>query len=474
MSKIIGVIGGGFSGTMTAIQLIRNADEPFSIFIVSEKQDLNRGIAYNSYSDHHILNVITKKMSAFPDQPDHFLEWVMAKDIYKNLDRTLLSNSFLSRNLYGDYLCDLWREALLEAEEKNIQIVEINDTVASLKNDEQRISLSFQRAQNVEVDFCVIATGNQIPKNPRINNSSFYQSSNYFQNPWTKDTVVNVKTELPILIVGNGLTMVDTIIGLKEQNFKGEIYSISPNGFNILPHRHTGMQYTAHLDEIYDGIPLDKLVRVLNKHIKIVRNFGVSAEPIIDALRPLSHKIWRGLSKDEKAKFMSRLRHLFGVARHRIPLHIYDKIQKLRIDGKLYIQSGNLISIVEDNGVIEVTYYDKKLHASKTIQVSRVINCTGPETDLSKMENNFISQCIQEGLFSQDELKLGLKTNVENFKLISKEGKELQSIYTLGSNLKGELWETTAVNELRQQADAVAKVIIYDLNHKQIQSEKNC
>ena len=234
------------------------------------------------------------------------------------------------------------------------------------------------------------------------------------------------------------------------------------------------MQYTAHIDEIHDGMSLNKLVRVLNKHIKIVRNFGVSAESIIDALRPLSHKIWLGLSDDEKAKFMSRLRHLFGVARHRIPLHIYDKIQRLRIDGKLHIQSGNLINIMEENGVIEVTYYDKKLNASKTIQVSRVINCTGPETDLSKMESNFISQCIHEGLFSQDELKLGLKTNVENFKLISKEGKEIRNIYTLGSNLKGELWETAAVNELRQQANSVAKVILSELNHKRKQSEQNC
>ena len=103
--------------------------------------------------------------------------------------------------------------------------------VANLKNEEQKIALSFNRAQKVDIDVCVIATGNQIPKNPRITNSVFYQSSNYFQNPWIKDSVINLKTELPVLIVGNGLTMVDTIIGLKEQNFKGEIYSISPNGF---------------------------------------------------------------------------------------------------------------------------------------------------------------------------------------------------------------------------------------------------
>ena len=123
--------------------------------------------------------------------------------------------------------------------------------------------------------------------------------------------------------------------------------------------------------------------------------------------------------------------------------------------------------------MIEVIYYDKKLHTSKTIRVSRVINCTGPETDLSKMENNFISQCIQEGLFDQDDLKLGLKTNVDNFKLFNKKGRVHRNIFTLGSNLKGELWETTAVHELRQQADSVSKVILSELNQDDKQLETN-
>ena len=89
------------------------------------------------------------------------------------------------------------------------------------------------------------------------------------------------------------------------------------------------------------------------------------------------------------------------------------------------------------------------------------------------MENNFISQCIQEGLFDQDDLKLGLKTNVDNFKLFNKKGRVHRNIFTLGSNLKGELWETTAVHELRQQADSVSKVILSELNQDDKQLETN-
>jgi uncharacterized NAD(P)/FAD-binding protein YdhS len=273
-----------------------------------------------------------------------------------------------------------------------------------------------------------------------------------------------VNDSLPILIIGNGLTMVDTILGLQDNKFKGEIYSISPNGFNILPHRHTGLIYHAHLEEIHNKMSLKELIRVIHKHVKIVRQFGISAEPIIDALRPRTQGIWRNLTAAEKQFFMSRLRHLFGVARHRIPLHIYDKIQKLRIDGLLHIQSGKIIDITETGGCIDVTYFDKKQRKTQVLKVSRVINCTGPETDFSKLENNFLGQCIQDGIFYQDELKLGIQTNVETFKVKSKDGVEHSNLFTLGSNLKGELWESTAVNELRQQANAIADIILEEVN----------
>ena len=464
MIPSLGIIGGGFAGIMTAVNLIKKTNAPMELYVIGEKNNFARGIAYQSYLDKHILNVTTGKMSAFPDQPSHFLDWVMSRPSFQELPKEIVANSFLSRNLYGDYLCELWQDALKQAGEKGISVVELVDTVIKLENREDGIKLSFLNSPNIIVTKCVMATGNQIPKNPSIPNLLFFKSPNYYQNPWTKESVSDVKSSLPVLIIGNGLTMVDTIIGLQDNKFKGEIYSISPNGFNILPHRHSGLTYKAHLEEIQDKMSLKELTQIIHKHVKIVRQFGVSAEPIIDALRPHTQRIWRNLTSQEKQFFMSRLRHLFGVARHRIPLHIYDKIQKLRIDGQLHIQSGKILDITESEAGIDVKYYDKKQRKTLILKVSRVINCTGPETDFSKLENNFLSQCIHDGVFCQDELKLGIQTNVENYKVKSKDGKEHSNLFTLGSNLKGELWESTAVNELRQQAFALAELILAEEN----------
>ena len=142
------------------------------------------------------------------------------------------------------------------------------------------------------VVYCVIATGNQEPANVKIRNMSFYESINYFKNPWLSDCVNNVKKIKSILIIGNGLTMVDTVLGLLENNYKGKIYSISPNGFNILPHRHNGLKYNKLVEELPDKASLLEVFSLVHKHIKKVRKFGVSAEAVIDSIRSYTQQIF--------------------------------------------------------------------------------------------------------------------------------------------------------------------------------------
>jgi len=456
----IGIIGGGFAGTMTAIQLIEKTATPCEIILINKTATLNKGLAYSPYSNRHLLNVITCKMSAFPDKPSHFLDWVMSQKSYKENDPKLVANSFLPRQLYGDYLQDIWEAAIKLAVIKQLKLTVIEGFAVDIEVSEKTVSILLENEVKLDVRYCVIATGNHNPRNPTIKNMEFYKSPNYFQNPWVLESVTNTKENLPVLIIGNGLTMVDTVFGLLENGFKGEIYSISPNGLNILPHSENVLVYSMLVDELDADLSLYELFKLVNKHIKLAKNFGISAEPIIDSLRPLTQKIWKALSEKEKALFMSRLRHLWGMARHRIPLSSHDKIQQLRMQGELHINSGKIIDFIENNDFIHVEYFDKKLRTLKTLKVSRIINCTGPESDLMQLETSFLKNCLLNGVLVQDTLKLGIKTDATTLQLINSEGKNHSNLFTLGSNLKGELWESTAVNELRVQAEKLAENIL--------------
>lgn len=165
-----------------------------------------------------------------------------AEGDFINKDKTLIANSFLPRQLYGEYLCSIWEEAKKNAESMQVKLTVIESFVVDLDVSDSFVYLWLENNLKINVDDCVIASGNNIPGYPRIRNIAFYDSPNYFQNPWKIESAEHVKDNLPVLIIGNGLTMVDTVFVLLEHGYKGEIYSISPSGFKILPHRQSGLK----------------------------------------------------------------------------------------------------------------------------------------------------------------------------------------------------------------------------------------
>lgn len=298
--KEILIIGGGFSGTMTAVHLIQQATKAFELTIINPKRNFNRGVAFNPYSKKHLLNVIALKMSAFKKESNHFLGWVMRQPAYCNKDRNLIANAFLSRELYGTYLEDIWQEAVLAGKQKNLRVTVVDALVTNLCLSGELVTVITDKGEKLSGDFAIVATGNHAPGHPKVDNVSFFDSSRYYQNPWQINTVSDVEDQLPVLIIGSGLTMVDTVIGLQENGFHGKIFSLSPKGFNVLPHRHNGLVYTKLTDELPPSPTLYEIVMLVNRHVKELRNFGVSPEPLIDSLRVYTQQIWAGLPVEER------------------------------------------------------------------------------------------------------------------------------------------------------------------------------
>lgn len=192
----------------------------------------------------------------------------------------------------------------------------------------------------------------------------------------------------------------------------------------------------------------------------MIRNLGLSAAPIIDSLRPLAIDIWRGLTLEEKQIFMRRLRHFWGVARHRVPVQVHDLLIRLRLEQKLEIQSGNLLDLLDGGDFVRVHFWNKKTQRKEKIDVSRVINCTGPEGDIARLENSFLKKCLTDGIIKQDPLKLGLEATWPELQVIGADGNPRVGLYAIGNLLRGVLWESTAVGELREQAVSIADSIL--------------
>ena len=94
------IVGGGPSGTLTAIQLLRRGGPGLAVTVVEPRADLGRGVAFGTPDPWHRLNVPAVTMSGFVDDPDHFSRWAgVPKD------------RFPDRATYGRYLGTLLDEA---------------------------------------------------------------------------------------------------------------------------------------------------------------------------------------------------------------------------------------------------------------------------------------------------------------------------------------------------------------------------
>src|SRR5580700_4724957 len=108
----IAIIGGGFSGLMTAVNLARLSQSPLHVTLINQHYPRGRGVAYGARRTEHLLNVAARNMSAFPDMPGHFLEWLRTRSEYDSVPDIELRERFIPRMIYGDYLCGLMQQHL--------------------------------------------------------------------------------------------------------------------------------------------------------------------------------------------------------------------------------------------------------------------------------------------------------------------------------------------------------------------------
>src|SRR6201985_2480611 len=125
----IAIIGGGVSGTLTAFHLIRQRT-PARVILINQRPDFGLGLAYSTPSLRHLLNVPAGKISALPDQPDHFLRWLQ-----RNYDPLATEKTFAPRLIFGRYIQSLLDKA------KDLRKVVATVTDIQVEKERARITL---------------------------------------------------------------------------------------------------------------------------------------------------------------------------------------------------------------------------------------------------------------------------------------------------------------------------------------------
>jgi len=462
-APVIAIIGGGFCGMLTAAHLCRKAVNPLHLLLINKGNPFARGLAYSPHSHQYLLNVRAKSMSAFPDDPLHFVYWLQQHPWYIQTPATELSQSFIPRSVYGAYLEHIWQQTMA-AKPSFVTITHVEETATDIHEAAHQYQIELENSRRLPADYIVLATGNSQPRPLPF-------AAAHSSLPWSAETLALPNNTDPVLIAGNGLTMADTVTGLREQGFAGIIHTISPNGYALKPHGSADATYTIPAENVAACTTLRQWKKEVYKQIALARQASLPDELVIDALRPYTSNAWQQFSYTDKQEFLRHSAHFWNTLRHRLPATIHATLEKEYETGLFAPHKAAITQTIKDNtGGLHVSWYNRISRNHEQLHVQKLINCTGPGTDITQSSNPLLKNLSTKGLLKADELKLGLRVNAADYSVIDTLGCNHRNIITLGSNLKGLLWESTAVPELRVQCYHTAQHLLLQTSYK----EKAC
>ena len=453
VSQTIAIIGGGASGCLVAVQLLRQARGPVRILLFERMTDVGRGVAYGTRCAEHLLNVPAGRMGAFPDQAGHFLQWVEARVGQPGFPASVAAGDFLPRRLYGDYLGEVLAGARA-AVAPGVEFEEIKGEVLDIEGAGPDLKLRLGGGQYYSASRVVLAIGNLPGEYPIRGSLPIYHSQRYVHVPWQTGALEGIPPEAAVLLVGAGLTATDLILELHSRGHRGPIHALSRRG--LLPQEHRA---TAAYGDFLAGQPLPGTVlgfsRLLRREVRRARDRGIDWRPVLDAVRPYSQAAWQGLAWEERSRFMRHVRPFWEVHRHRVAPPVAAGIAALRRSGQLQFYAGRLTELVEKPEGVEARFRARGTAEVRTLRVAKVINCTGPRTDYSKYQHPLLLHLLANGLIDHDPLALGIRATAAG-QVLDHNGRVVEWLYTIGAPLKGDLWECTAMPEIRTQAAQIA------------------
>lgn len=440
----VAVIGGGFTGATLAAQLLSKSSGTVSVILIERNARLGRGVAYGTPIMEHLLNVRARNMSAYPDDPEHFLRWAQL-----NHDPGVTPDDYLPRQVYGEYAASLLQQ---EIERHPSRLEHVQDEAVSVTRVEGAAEILLRSGRTVFANKVVMALGNFPPGDPRLSGRTPH-SLRYVSNPWKASALGDVSHDKSVLLLGSGLTSVDVAITLRGRGFRGTIHILSRRG--LLPQSHKSTApWPAFWDEGSPG-NVGGLLRLMRTQVEAAEKAGSGWRAVIDSFRPFTQAIWHSLSFQERRRFLRHVRPYWDVHRHRVAPAIGAMLSSQIQEGQMEVHAGRIKSYAEDLDGVEVTYRSRKSGRFEQLRVDRVINCTGPESDCRKVDDRLLTNLLQQKLARPDPLFLGLDVSPDGA-LIDACGDVSDLLYAIGPVRKGSLWETIAVPELRVQASDLA------------------
>lgn len=452
----VAIVGGGAAGALAAVHLLREPRERggLEIELIDRTGAFGAGVAYGTEDPLHLLNVPAVRMGAIHGHPEHFHEWLAERG------EPVAEEAFLPRGLYATYIRDLLARAEREAADARLrrrggEVVTITEQsgagVAPLE-------LTFADGERLAADRLILALGPLGGGDPIRVPAELKRSGVYVADPWEAGALDPVRDDRSVLIVGTGLTMVDVALSLGMAADGPRIRAVSRHG--LVPRRHR--RDLTNLRRFHIPMETGELAPVIAAvfgQICRVAQQGDDWRDVIDSMRPVSSQLWRSLNVADKQRFLTEFQRLWDVHRFRMAPDVADRFEALEATGKVVTEAAAIVSVEPHGERARVFLRTPGSHELDTVEVDRVINCSGAGCDLRRQAPPVLAGLLAAGRARPDELGLGLDVS-EGGALLDAEGAESDRIFVVGSLRKGVEWEAIGVTEIRDHSGAIARQIV--------------
>jgi uncharacterized NAD(P)/FAD-binding protein YdhS len=442
------ICGGGAAAVLVLQALKLHARRPVEVTVLEPRSRLGVGVAYSTDSPIHLLNTRACNMSV-TDQPDDFVNWLRAERPRRILNWT--REDFAPRSYFADYLQARLSELRTES---NIRLTWLHSSADSVNALDGGWEVVPAHGAPVFADVVVLATGNEPP---RVLGGHLVPSVQrlVIEDPWDVEQKAEIPRKDPVLLAGTSLTSVDVINDLLQRGHSGPIIAVSRRG--LLPRSHGPI--AAASEGFVHALPasLRDIVRYV-RELSANDPRGEKWRRVFTELRSIAPSLWRGWSVAEKKRFLRHVRPFWDAHRHRVAPRVHARIERAVASGRLIIIKGR-ISHIEALGTDGLRVTIRHGRGAQTLDVSRVINCTGPEQNPARANNPLLQGLLGDRVARPDALGLGLAVDSDS-RVVSANGSAHSSLYALGALTRGAAWEVTAIPELKEQVNAVVRRLV--------------
>jgi uncharacterized NAD(P)/FAD-binding protein YdhS len=443
------IVGGGAAGLLTAAHLRRQAPDA-QITLIDASGRPGTGAAYGTSDPIHLLNVPAHRMSAWPDDPDHFSRW---------LDEHAVTapDGFAPRLAYGRYL----QEQLVGTDVR----IETAEVVGVVPGESTQVKLSDGRS--LTADAVVLASGRPDGGMPEALERAFAPvlaagtDGKVVLDPWAPGALaaLGARRLENVLVIGSGLTGVDVALHLIARGTT--VTLLSRNGTLPRRFRHTGAPAELpHLDALGSENTLEQVRAALSADLSRARESGQDWRQVIDAMRPCTTPLWRSLSWEDQRRFLREDLRQWEILRHRMPPTTAAAIDAVVDSSHLMIEKGEVADVSLRGSGVELVVTTSE--GSIRRRGDAVVVATGTAWDRRSLQRSPLwSNLLASGVASMHPCGVGVRLDADSH-LVDESGHTVPGIVCIGSIRQGEEWETTAIPEIRTQAAAIAKLLADD------------